>query len=261
MKLTFLGTGSSFGVPVVGCRCPTCTSEDPRDHRARHGALVSLESGRVLVDAPVELRLQLLREGVDRIDAVWITHTHADHVQGMDDLRIFSYRFSMDLPVYVPEDSTKELAGRFPHIFDMSVPAAEGTPRPEIRLEPFRSGAPVEILGWDFLPLPVPHGWMTVYGFRVGRLGYITDGKELPAETLVALKGVDVLVLNALWFGNPHPSHFNVEEAVEAAREVGARRTFLTHMTHNLRHADLLEQLPEGIEPAYDGLTVEIEEE
>ncbi len=258
MKLTFLGTGTSFGVPVIGCRCPTCLSADPRDRRTRHGALLTLPEGRLLVDAPPELRLQLLREGVDRVDALWLTHLHADHIHGADDLRVFRYRSRSDLPVHCPEGSQFELLRRFPYVFDETIGPPPGSTIPQFRLLGFKPFEPVEILGRSFLPLPVPHGPTTVYGFRVGGLGYITDGKELPPPTLRALQGVEVLVLNALWWGHPHPTHFNVEEAVEASRRVGARRTFLTHLTHELRHADLEASLPPGIGPAYDGLTVEI---
>lgn len=258
MKLTFLGTGTSFGVPVVGCDCATCTSDDPRDRRTRNGALLDLPGGRLLVDAPPELRLQLVREGVRTLDALWVTHTHADHVHGIDDLRVFSARAGRPLPAYVPEPYLEELRARFPYIFDPSVLPPAGTTRPEIRLEAVHAGEPVDILGARFQPLRVPHGAVPSYGFRVGALGYITDAKRLPTEVARALAGVDVLVLNALWYGNPHPTHFNVEEAVEAARDVGAARTYLIHMTHRLRHADLAGRLPAGIEPAYDGLSLEI---
>jgi phosphoribosyl 1,2-cyclic phosphate phosphodiesterase len=258
VRLTFLGTGTSFGVPVVGCRCETCTSSDPRDRRTRHGALLEVPGGSLLVDTPPELRLQLVASGVDRVDAVWFTHVHADHVHGIDDLRVFTARRRRDLPVWAPRGMEDELLRRFPYIFDPTIRPAEGTTKPEIRLHPLREGEPVEILGERFLPLAVPHGPLTVLGFRVGALGYITDGKRLPAETMEALRGVRVLVLNALWWGNPHPTHFNVEEAVEAAREVGAARTFLTHLTHRVRHQDLLDRLPAGIEPAHDGLVVDV---
>jgi len=258
MKLTFLGTGTSFGVPVVGCDCETCTSEDPRDRRTRHGALLELEGGRLLVDAPPELRLQLVRAGVRTVDALWVTHTHADHVHGIDDLRVFSARTGRPLPAYVPIDAVADLQARFSYIFDPAVLPPEGTTKPELQLHPLHADQPVEILGERFLPLAVPHGAISVYGFRVGRLGYITDAKMLPPGVLEALEGVDVLVLNALWYGNPHPTHFNVEEAVAAAAEVGAPRTYLVHMTHRLLHADLLRRLPPGVEPAYDGLSLEI---
>jgi phosphoribosyl 1,2-cyclic phosphate phosphodiesterase len=258
LKLTFLGTGTSFGIPVIGCRCKTCTSDDPRDRRSRHGALLRLDAGRLLVDMPPELRLQLVREQVDLIDALWLTHLHADHVHGADDLRIFRFRSKKDMPVFCPEGSHWELLRRFPYVFDETIQAPPGSTIPQFLLTGFRAFEPVEILGRSFLPLPVPHGPTTVYGFRVGELGYVTDGKSLLPDTLEALRGVRVLVLNALWWGNPHPTHFNVEEAIDAARAVGAERTFLTHMTHEVRHAELLDALPEGIEPAFDGLSVEI---
>jgi phosphoribosyl 1,2-cyclic phosphate phosphodiesterase len=258
VKLTFLGTGTSFGIPVVGCDCATCTSDDPRDRRTRNGALLELPTGRLLVDAPPELRLQLVRESVRSLDAVWFTHVHADHVHGIDDLRVFSARSGEPLPAYIPFEYVKDLQGRFPYIFDPSVLPPEGTTKPEMRVEAVQAHRPIDILGATFYPLAVPHGSVPVYGFRVGDLGYITDGKRLPSDVATVLQGVEVLVINALWFGNPHPTHFNVEEAIDAARSVGARTTYLIHMTHRLRHADLESRLPPGVLPAYDGLTVEV---
>lgn len=258
MKLTFLGTGTSFGIPVIGCGCRVCTSDDPRDRRSRHGALLTLDRGRLLVDTPPELRLQLVRQGVGRVDAVWFTHPHADHLHGIDDLRAFTALQGRDLPAYVPAGYETTLRRRFRYIFDGSLRAPAGTPRPEVNLRPFGPEEPVEILGRAFVPLRVPHGSLSVYGFRVGGLGYVTDGKRLPGPVLEALRGADVFVLNALWYGNPHPTHFNIEEAVEAARRVGARRTYLTHLTHQVGHRELLEKLPDGIEPAHDGLEIEV---
>ncbi len=258
MKLRFLGTGTSFGIPVVGCRCGTCTSPDARDRRTRHGALLE-DGGRcLLVDTPPELRLQLVDAGVSRVDAVWYTHCHADHVHGVDDLRVFSVRGDRALAVYASEECTETLARRFAYVFDPSVRPMEGTTKPEAELTAFRAYEEVEVAGLRMLPLPVPHGEMEAFGFRVGELGYVTDAKSLPPRTVEALRGVRVLVLNALWWGNPHPTHFNVEEAVAAAREVGAERTYLTHLTHRVRHADLERDLPEGVFPAYDGLVVEV---
>jgi phosphoribosyl 1,2-cyclic phosphate phosphodiesterase len=222
---------------------------------------LSLPGGNLLVDAPPELRLQLVGAGVDHIDAVWITHLHADHVHGADDLRIFRFRAKKDMPVYCPEGSHHELLRRFPYIFDEAIHPPPGSTIPRFRLHGFRAFQAEEVLGRTFLPVPTPHGPATVYGFRVGSLGYITDAKSLPPRTLEALRGVRVLVLNALWLGNPHPTHFNVEEAVAAAEEVGAERTFLTHMTHEVGHQQLLDLLPPGVEPAYDGLTVQVPEE
>jgi phosphoribosyl 1,2-cyclic phosphate phosphodiesterase len=212
----------------------------------------------VLIDTPPELRLQLLRAGVDRVDAVWYTHCHADHTHGVDDLRIFSVRSGRPLPVYAAAECARTLALRFDYVFDPEMRPLAGTTRPEARLEELYPFEPVEVAGFRMLPLPVPHGHAEVLGFRVGELGYITDAKRLPDRTRSALEGVRVLVLNALWFGDPHPTHFNVEEAVAVAEEIGAERTYLTHLTHRVSNATLEQRLPPGIHAAYDGLVVEI---
>jgi phosphoribosyl 1,2-cyclic phosphate phosphodiesterase len=218
-----------------------------------------LGGGTLLVDTPPELRLQLLAAKTTHVDAVWFTHLHADHVHGIDDLRVFTARKGGDLPAYVATEYHTRMAEHFSYIFDESVQPLPGSSKPRIRLLPLTAGVPVEILGGEFMPFTVPHGNVQVYGFRVGGLGYVIDGKALPPPTLDVLRGVDTLVINALWFGKSHPSHFNVEEAVEAARTVGARRTFLTHLTHRVTHRELLERLPPGVEPAYDGLTIEVD--
>ena len=220
--------------------------------------MVALPGGNLLVDTPPELRLQLVAAEIEEVEAVWYTHLHADHVHGIDDLRVFTVRAARGLPAYVPEALVGELRSRFPYIFDDRIDAPAGTSLPRVRIVPVSADAPVEILGETVRPLPVPHGSETVLGFRVGHLGYVTDGKRLPPPVLEALEGVEVLVLNALWYGNPHPTHFNVEEAVEAARTVGASRTFLTHLTHRVRHGELEDRLPDGVEPAYDGLSIEV---
>lgn len=258
MRLTFLGTGTSFGVPVIGCDCATCTSDDPRDRRTRHGALLEDGTRRVLIDTPPELRIQLVREGVGGVDAVWFTHCHADHTHGVDDLRVFSVRGRRPLDVFASQRCVDVLARRFDYIFDPRLEPIAGTTKPEARLRTISPYAEQEVGGISMLPLPVPHGRDEVLGFRAGELGYITDAKRLPSSTLDALRGVRVLVLNALWYGDPHPTHFTVDEAVAAAGEVGAERTYLTHLTHRLRHRDLEDRLPAGILPAHDGLRVEI---
>ena len=257
MKLTFLGTGTSFGVPVVGCDCETCTSDDPRDRRTRHGALLELDGGTLLVDTPPELRLQLLAAKVGAIDAVWFTHVHADHVHGIDDVRIFTVRHG-DMDAYVAHEYRPVIERHFEYIFNDAFQPPKGSSKPRIRLHDFQAGDGVELLGRTFHPVRVPHGGVHVYGFRVGSLGYVTDAKSLTDEACEALEGVEVLVLNALWFGSPHASHFNVEEAVEAARSLGAKRTYLTHLTHKVRQSELEARLPEGVYGAYDGLSVEI---
>ncbi len=258
MKLTFLGTGTSFGVPVVGCDCATCTSSDPRDRRTRHGAVVETDEGRLLVDTPPELRLQLLEAGIGSVDAVWFTHVHADHIHGIDDVRAFTVRGRGSMPAYVAHEYRPVMQRHFEYIFDDSIEPPAGSSKPKVRLHGFGTDDEVAILGHTFRPVRVPHGRVNVYGFRVGGLGYVTDAKSLPPEAVARLRGVDVLVLNALWFTKPHGSHFNIEEAVAAARDVGARATYLTHLTHRVTHGELLERLPEGVFPAHDGLVVEV---
>jgi phosphoribosyl 1,2-cyclic phosphate phosphodiesterase len=258
VKLRFLGTGTSFGVPVIGCRCEVCHSQDPRDRRTRHGALLEAGGRRLLVDTPPELRLQLIAAGTRGVDAVYYTHTHADHVHGVDDLRVFSETSGRPLPVYAAEGDASVLTSRFAYVFDATIRPLEGTSKPEAELHYYRSYQPLQIAGFDLLPLPVPHGQVKVHGFRVGDLGYITDAKRLSERTEQALRGVRVLVLNALWFTEPHPTHFSVEEAVHAAARLGAERTYLTHLSHRTSAAELERRLPPGVIAAWDGLEVEI---
>jgi len=235
-----------------------CSSTDPRDRRTRVGALVETDGGaRILIDTPPELRLQLINAGVDSVDAILFTHDHADHVHGIDDTRALSDRSKRPLEMYGPPDVMARLAKRFAYIFDDSIKALPGTSKPEGHAHGVQAGASFSIADATVTPIAIPHGPVTVYGYRIGSLGYITDAKSLPAEAIEALKGVDVLVLNAL-FRTPHPTHLSVGEAVDAANKVGARQTWLTHLTHRTAHADLEKELPNGIAPAFDGLTVEI---
>ena len=256
MKLTFLGTGTSFGVPVIGCGCPVCRSEDPRDKRTRVGAVVEVGRTRLLIDTPPELRLQLIATGIDCVDAVLFTHDHADHTHGIDDIRAISVRREGALPMYGPAETLKTLAHRFPYIFDESVRALPGTHKPEGSATALEPGVAVRIGEATVVPIAVPHGHWRVFGYRVGALGYLTDAKTVPEAAVEALVGVDVLVLNAL-FRTPHPTHLSLGEAVAVARRVGARQTWLTHLTHDNFHATLARELPPDIQPAWDGLVVE----
>jgi phosphoribosyl 1,2-cyclic phosphate phosphodiesterase len=256
MRLTFLGTGTSFGVPQVGCSCAVCRSADPRDKRSRSAALVDTGSGTILIDTPPELRLQLIAGGVCRIDAVLYTHEHADHISGIDDLRIFSVRQRRALPVYGPPETLARLRGAFSYIFD-DQRVYEGTSKPDLDLYAVEPGRPVQVAGAEVLPLAFRHGHLRVYGYRIGGLAYITDAKAVDEPERRRLEELDTLVLNALWW-RPHPTHLSIGEAVETARALGARRTYLTHLTHETGHAELAAQLPTGIMPAYDGLIVEV---
>jgi len=255
MRLIILGSGTSFGIPQIGCHCPVCVSTDSRDRRTRVSALVEGDGGgRILIDTPPELRLQLVAAKVDSVDAVLYTHDHADHVQGIDDLRAMSVRFGR-LPVYGSAETMERLAQRFGYIFDESIVAAPGTPKPELTTVPLKPEREVKIAGLATTPIPLEHGPSTVYAYRIGPIGYVTDVKAVPARAVALLKGVRVLVLNAL-FERPHPTHLSIPEAIDVARAVGAERTLLTHLTHTTSHAELVSRLPPGVEPAYDGLTV-----
>ena len=208
-------------------------------------------------DTPPELRLQLTREGVGAIDAVLFTHDHADHTHGIDDLRAFSAATGRAVPAYASPETAAGLMRKFPYIFDDALKPLPGTYKPEGHLEVLEPGVAREIAGVPVTPFYVPHGVVRVFGYRIGPLGYVTDAKVLPDDAVEVLRGVRVLVLNAL-FHRPHPTHLSIGEAVEAARRVGAARTYLIHLTHHTSHASLEADLPPEVRPAYDGLTVEV---
>jgi len=258
VKLTFLGTGTSFGVPQLGCGCQVCRSSDPRDTRTRVGAAVETDGGAVLlIDTPPELRLQLLRSGITRVDAVLFTHGHADHTHGIDDLRAITAREGTHLPVYGARDTLQGLAKKFAYIFDDEIKAAPGTSKPQARAIELVAGRATRVLDVNVTAVPVPHGPVTVFAYRIGALAYVTDAKSVPPDSIALLKGARVLVVNAL-FRRPHPSHLSLGEALHVAEAVGAERTYLTHLTHDNFHAALAAELPAGVEPAYDGLTITV---
>ena len=257
MRLIFLGTGTSFGVPQVGCSCRTCTSTDPRDKRTRAAVVIEDNGRRLLIDTPPELRLQLVAAGVTGVDAVLFTHAHADHVHGIDDLRAISVKQAGGLPVYGAADTVAELERRFGYIFDPAVKAEPGTTKPELRAHALEADRETEIAGMRVRPLRLPHGRHTVFGYRVGPVAYLTDAKTIPDAARAQLGGLEVLVLNAL-LSRPHPLHLSIPEAVAAAQEIGAARTFLTHLTHETPHAELLARLPQGVAPAHDGLAIDV---
>lgn len=256
MKLTFLGTGTSFGVPQIGCRCEVCTSSDPRDRRTRCGAVIETDGGaRILIDAPPELRMQLLSANIDMVEALFITHDHADHTHGIDDIRGITVSRSGALPVYGPPETLHALTRKFPYIFDSTIRPLPGTTKPEGDARPMEDGDRVRVADAEVEAIAVPHGGIRVFGYRVGPLAYVTDAKAIPPVALERLRGVRLLVLNALRAA-PHPTHLSIDEAIETARAIGAARTLFTHLTHERSHAALTAELPSGFEPAYDGLTV-----
>jgi phosphoribosyl 1,2-cyclic phosphate phosphodiesterase len=213
---------------------------------------------RILIDTPPELRLQLLAANVSGVDAILFTHDHADHVNGIDDIRALSDRSKAPIDMYGPPDTMQRLAKRFAYIFDDAIKPLPGTSKPEGRAHPVLPGERFRVGDVDIVPIAVPHGPISVYGYRIGNLGYITDAKALPEEAVRAFRGVSVLVLNAL-FRTEHPTHLSISEAVAVAKQVGARETWLTHLTHRTGHAELEAELPRGIAPAFDGLTVQVD--
>ena len=259
MRLTFLGTGTSFGIPQIGCGCAVCTSADPRDRRNRTGVVVQTNGATLLVDTPPELRLALLKAGIGAVDAVLYTHDHADHTHGIDDLRALSGPRRGTVPIYGPADALERMRQKFDYIFDPLARPIPGSSRPDVSLRALEAGIEATVAGVRVLPLRFSHGPSDVFGYRFGPLAYLTDVKTVPAAECKELQGLEVLVLNAL-FHRAHPTHLSIPEAVEAARAIGARRTYLTHLTHETGHAALLAELPATIEPAYDGLVVEIQE-
>jgi phosphoribosyl 1,2-cyclic phosphate phosphodiesterase len=259
VRLTFLGTGTSFGVPQVGCHCAVCSSPDPRDTRSRVGAIVESSTGtRLLLDTPPELRVQLITNSIDRVDAVLFTHDHADHTHGLDDIRAISARRDGPLPMYGSAVTMQSLHDKFRYVFDDTMRPLPGTLKPEGQTFVLEPDQPITIGDLVVHPFIVPHGRFDVTAFRIGPIGYVTDAKSIPARAMDVLRGVKVLVLNAL-FRTPHPTHLSIPEAIAVARDIGAARTYLTHLTHDNFHADLEAELPSGIAPAFDGLTVRVE--
>lgn len=253
LRATMLGSGTSTGVPVIGCKCPVCSSADPRNRRLRTGLWIEAGGASVLVDASADLRQQVLRFGVERVDAVLFTHAHADHIYGLDDLRAFNFRQGEPIPCYGPAAALEAIRASFAYIFDGHAP--EGGGKPQLVMVPVRR--PFELLGIEIVPVPVWHGRLEVYGYRIGGLAYVTDCKRIPAASLRLLEGVEALILDALRY-RPHPTHLSIAEAVETAARIGARRTVLTHLCHEVDHGAPLIELPPEVEFGYDGLAIEV---
>jgi phosphoribosyl 1,2-cyclic phosphate phosphodiesterase len=256
VRLTFLGTGTSFGIPQIGCGCAVCNSSDPRDKRGRTSVVVQDGGKAILVDTPPELRVAMVRQGIRAVDAVLYTHDHADHTHGIDDLRALSGHHRGTLPIYGPADALGRMAAKFDYIFDPNLRPIPGSSRPAVTVTPLQAGVRTRIAGMDVLPLRLSHGPSDVFGYRFGPIAYLTDVKAVPAAERATLAGLEVLVLNAL-FHRSHPTHLSIPEAVETALAIGAKRTFLTHLTHENAHAALEAELPPEVRPAYDGLVVE----
>ena len=250
LDITILGSGTSTGVPMVGCDCPVCRSKDPRNQRTRCSALLSFSGRNILIDTSTDLRQQALREDIRSIDAVLYTHSHADHVHGIDDLRSFNMRTRKAIPIYGEAETLKRLSHMFSYIFDGETPYGF-TPQ----LEPFTVDDPFDLFGLTFVPVPLLHGDLVVFGYRCGTFAYLTDCSSIPETSLPLLQGLELLVIDGLRF-KPHPTHFNIPQATAMAQQIGAKRTLLTHLSHDVDHQQHTNDLPTGIELAYDGQRV-----
>lgn len=256
VELTFLGTGTSNGIPVIGCSCAVCRSTDPRDKRLRSSALLRTADQTILIDTSPELRLQALAHNISSVDAVLYTHAHADHMAGFDDLRSFNYVSQARIPVYADHFTADLMQQRYAYAFEAPFPFFGGKPD----LDVHEVDGPFQVGGLDVVPIPVGHGRWTVQGFRFGNLVYITDAKVIPRSSLELMRGAEVLVINALRH-KPHPVHLSLSEALDVIRKVQPQRAYLTHISHEMGHAETLALLPAHVEPAYDGLTVTVSDQ
>jgi phosphoribosyl 1,2-cyclic phosphate phosphodiesterase len=252
MRLTILGSGASHGSPAIGCTCDTCISDDPRNYRMRSSALIEVGERAFLVDTGPELRIQAVRAGIRRIDAVLYTHFHADHAHGIDDLKAFNAALGGPLPCYGNAQTDIVLRTRFDYAF-------AGTPWvgliPHLTFEVVED--PFELLGVPITPIDLQHGRIRSCGWRIGGLAYLTDANAIPASSLARLHDLDLMVIDGLR-QRPHPTHFSIDEAVAVAQELRPRRALLTHMNHNVEYTRDSALLPEGIGLAYDGLTIDL---
>jgi phosphoribosyl 1,2-cyclic phosphate phosphodiesterase len=254
LTLTVLGSGTSVGVPTVGCECKVCRSTDPRDKRLRPSVVVSYQGRNILIDTSPDLRYQALRAEIRRIDAVLYTHSHADHILGLDDLRPFNFLQKERIPLYGAPEHLDYIKSCFPYIFDDR--PSEST-KPKITAAYFPA-EPFDLYGVQCRVLPLLHGKGTSYGFRFGPMAYLTDHSEIPPESLQHLHGLDVLFLDALRH-NPHPTHSTVQRSLEWVEELKPKRAYFTHISHDLPHERTEELLPPHVRLAYDGLQVSVE--
>lgn len=251
MQLIVLGAGSSAGTPVIGCSCATCVSTDIRNKRTRCSAAVVMPTGEtLLIDTGPDLRLQALREGLNRVDAVLYTHTHADHLHGIDDLRAFCQLQRQQIPLYGSDATLRHIAEKFAYVlrepsdfWDLPVLAGK------------RLIQPIELFGTRITPIPVKHGHSDILGYRIGDIGYITDVSAIPDSSLPLLQGLEVLMLDCLRF-KPHFTHINLEQSLAYASLIGAGQTYLIHMTHEIEYAAVSQRLPPTVRLAYDGLRI-----
>jgi phosphoribosyl 1,2-cyclic phosphate phosphodiesterase len=253
LKITVLGSGTSSGVPTIGCSCAVCRSADPRDKRLRPSILVSSGGRNIVIDTTPDFRAQVLRAGIERLDAIVYTHAHADHIFGLDDVRPFNYHQREKIPIYASRPTFATLERVFAYVFD-NRDRKTHVPQLEVNLI---DETPFDVWGLRFTPIPLMHGKDPILGFRFADVAYLTDHSEIPDSSLQMLRGLDVLFLDALR-PRPHPTHSTLEKSIETARELRPRRTFFTHMCHDVGHAATEALLPADVHLAYDGLEITV---
>lgn len=256
VRLTVLGSGTSVGVPSIGCDCEVCTSTDPRDNRLRPSVWIETGGLSIVIDTTPDFRQQALRAGIRRLDAVLYTHSHADHMLGLDDVRPFNFRQRGPIPIYGSPETLETIRACFRYIFD-GRPSESSIPR---IVTHELSGEPFEVCGLKVVPVPLLHGSSPVFGYRLGKLAYLTDHSEIPEESMALLEGLDVLFLDALRH-KPHPTHSTVERSLKTAQALAPKRAYFTHISHDLSHARTEETLPPSVRLAYDGLQIETEDD
>ncbi len=252
MRLTFLGTGTSTGVPTPGCHCRVCRSTDPRDKRTRPSLMLEFDGRVVVIDTAPDFRAQALREGIERLDAVVFTHGHADHVLGLDDVRGYYFRQREPIPIYADPRCMETLRHIFTYIFDGSYPHG-GIPK----LAPHIIDGPLTLWGQHLIPAPVFHGDLPILGFRFGKAAYVTDFSSIPESTIPLLKDLDVLILDALRH-KPHPTHSTIEQSLALVERLRAHKAFFTHIAHELGHEETNAALPPHVRLAHDGLKLDL---
>jgi phosphoribosyl 1,2-cyclic phosphate phosphodiesterase len=254
MLVTFLGTGTSTGVPVVGCRCAVCVSDDPRNTRLRQSVKIEMSGKVFLIDTTPDLRLQLLRDPIPRLDFILYTHSHADHLMGLDDVRPFNFRQRETIHAFASPATAKAVRRAFSYIWSDS---QMGGGKPQIEMH--EVDGPFTHDGIEIIPIPVRHGDWTILGYRIGSFAYITDTNGIPDESLALLQDLDTLALDGLRPSPKHPTHFTISEAVEVAQRIAPRMTWLIHLTHEVDHATVEAGLPDNVRLAWDRMTLQFE--
>lgn len=254
IHIRILGTGTSSGVPLIACKCPTCLSDDPRDKRLRCSVLIQSDNTTIVIDSGADFRQQMLSNKVDKLDAIVFTHHHNDHISGFDDVRAFNYIQNKSMPIYLNEKTLNYLKQVFSYAFEEPEQIGGGVPQLEVNLIDEKKFTVGDI---DLEPIPLMHGNLEVFGFRLGNFAYCTDTNFISEESIQKLQNLDILILDALRY-NPHPTHFTVAESLEVIAKLKPKKTYLTHIAHQLKHEEAEAKLPENVFIAYDGLDFEI---